>query len=351
MSENQESVRPKTFRQGTSHAKDRLRAASEGIITSNNALVPVPQDVFSYLFGLQVQIEQEGAMDYHKYADKMWKELAGDRISQDQGFRQFEGLMISGLHNIDMSELVYPHLLENMDHLVERYKDDIESVAIWSTGDVSATGYQAGKIDRSRIIKQFFGTLRESLGGDRSEFVKNKTAYLVDDDKYDRLAEYAGQRLNEDPEKMAKIVIIEDSAGSFEKAQKILDERLGVGKAEVVPVWFTASREGTNAQKVVDELKGTEKYEEEKEKLENKKKDLNAISNFEELLDDSRFGKIFKDSHVMVDFDGVVCDNIKMRDEQAKVIYSALVNGISQSTGKELEESERMIMENLAKVE
>lgn len=343
--------RPSTFIEGRRHAghmRERLR--SDAALVATNGL-PVPPEAFDYIFKLQVEVEKEGSMDYRKYAGKMWDRLARKQ-PDDHGFPHFESAMIRGLHDIDMKAFVYPDLIESMPELFELYGQDVRSIAIWSTGDVSATGYQPGKIERSRIIQEFLSMLGKRFQrAVKSEIVREKTAYLVDDNKYERLVEYTSQFVEEDGEKPVKLVIIEDSLGSFGKAEKILEERLGEGSVEVIPIWFTGSREGKNAQKKVNELKGTETYEEARYKLEKQKEELNAIGSFEELLDQGRFGEIFREAHVMVDFDGVICDNIGMRVEQANVIYNSLLHGVSVVIGGNVEEASELVLANLAELQ
>lgn len=350
MTEVESPIKIDTFRRADQHAKKRRREVSDGFEEPLLPKVAVPPDIFNKIFTIQGQVEKAGAMDYHEYARRMWQEFAGEEIPNGaKGFRQFEKGMILGLHNIEMSDLIFPSLIETMPGFVEKYGDDIESISIWSLGDVKATGYQPGKIRNSRIIEKFFKALPK---GSRTEYVKEKTSYLVDDNKLGRFAEVAEELLQKDPEKKVKAVIIEDNTGNFTKARKALDERLGPEseKVEINPIWFTGSRDGLRAQKKVDDLKGSgnmEEYEREKAQLEAKKKDLNAISSFTKLLNQDRFGGTFKGSHVFIDFDGVVCDNIEMRKRQADVVFNSLVNGIHIQTGQNAETISRNLIGRL----
>lgn len=314
-------IRLTTFRGAEQHARGKLREVAEGMEVLSLPTVTVPQELFDYFFELQLELENEGPMDYHEYARRMWRQFMGE-AQGTEGFNQFEKMMIVGLHTIDMSDVVYPGLLENMPELIAKYKDSVELVAIWSTGDVSATGYQPGKIGKSGIIKHFFALLpREG----RYEFVKDRTAYMVDDNKFERLAEYCQQVLERDSSKPVKIVIIEDLVGNFDKARKAVDERLGsqAVNVEIVRIWFTGSREGMKAPR---------------EFVEEARERLNAIATFDELLNLDRFGEIFEGAHVFVDFDGVIGDNIEMRKRQARVIFGALVSGIRLQTGEDVKQ-------------
>jgi len=350
MTEDISPVRPSNFKEAHQHAKTRLRHVSHGMEDAVLQKTAVPHEVFEYFFTLQVQVEKEGPMDYHKYAKKLWNTFTGEEPTDDMhGFKQFEKRMIFGLHHINMAELIQPSLAQSMPELVEKYKDDIEALVLWSTGDVHATGYQLGKIANSQIISQFLHTLPKE---ERSKFAKEKTAYIVDGNKFDRFADYAEHALQKDPTKPVKIVIIEDTVANFEKARKIADERLGAEseKVEIIPIWYTGSNEGVKAQKKVDIAKESgdmATYEQEKKELESKKKKLNAIDSFDQLLDRERFGKMFNQSHVFVDFDGVISDNIQMRNKQAEAVFNALINGIHLQTGHDAQAITKSITEKL----
>ncbi len=295
-----------------------------------------PKELFDYFFSLQSEIEKVGGMNYRKYAKKMWQKLVPDISDESNGFYEFQQCMIGGLYSIDMKEMVYPDLTETMPNLIEKYIDKIARISIWSTGDVSATGYQVAKINKSGITDNFLSSTNISMPkNERLDFIKNRTSYIVDDNKFNRLNEYVSQfEPKEQISKPMKIVIIEDTASNFEKAKTSLSDHIKDGKVEIIPIWFTNSREGINAEKSVKDL-ATDKtqYEVEKAKLEQKKSDLNSIKSFNELLDDSRFGGIFNNAHIMVDFDGVIADNITMRNKQAGVIYGAIIQGVMSETG------------------
>ncbi len=302
-----------------------------------------PSNLAEYFFGLQAEIEQLGGMNYRLYAERMWQRFVPSTTTDSSGFSQFEQQMITGLHGIDMSTLVYPSVAETMPRLVEAYKEKIAGIAIWSTGDVRSTGYQLAKIDRSRVIYNFLDTLRQSMPrGERYEFVRDKTSYLVDDNKFARLVQYVAEQKHDDTSPPPKIVIIDDTVGNFAKAQQALADSEELGDVKIIPIWVTASREGIQAQKHVDDLLSGDPgaYSKAKTALEEQKARLNSIGSFAELLDQNRFGAIFDVAHVMVDFDGVICDNVAMREKQAITIYRALLSGASIATGLTLAELE-----------
>ncbi len=345
-------VKLQNFREASLHAKHSLQGLSPEVGVQGVLTLPVSPEMHDYTFQLQSQVEKEGDMDYHKYAAEMWGHVTGEKDGGD-GFSAFESAMIRGLHGINMQELVEPSLTSSMPDLVATYKDDIASIAIWSTGDVAATGYQAGKIDNSQILRHFMHSIPKE---ERGRFVREKTAYMVADNKFDRLSEYAQSALEKNPDGHLKLVVIEDSVGNFSKVRKALDEKLGNkgGQVEVVPVWFSASREGRNARAKVEALKqygDTVGYEKAREELDAQREALHAIDSFDELLDKERFGDIFMDGHVFVDFDGVIGDNIRMRDAQAKVIYNSLLQGMSVKTGKAPEELVGYIEEVITRID
>jgi hypothetical protein len=118
---------------------------------------------------------------------------------------------------------------------------------------------------------------------------------------------------------------------------------------EVVPIWFTGSREGLSAtDRLADFLEeGADDYWVDKETLDKKKAGSNAIATFDELLDRDRFGPLLKGAHVMVDFDGVICDNVKMRQRQASAVYNSLLDGIEQATGDKRELAAQRVLANI----
>ena len=323
MVEVRERVIFSAYKDAHAYARDHFGAANavvDGVTPPDgDQIPPLTNELSSYFFTLQSDVERDGFMDYHEYAKRLWVNVFGgnsDEEKSDEEFSFFENRMISGLHSIDMRPFVYPHVRENLETLIDVRADEVKGVVLWSTGDVAATGYQAGKIDKSGIIPSFIKGLVRKYP-ERAKELANKTAYMVDDDKFDRLSEFVGDKAEEEK---TKIVIIEDSVKNFDKAKKTLREKFGneSSQFEVIPIWAAYSREGQNAQAQAEGSSGTwEDYIRQRE-------ELHAIDSFAQLLDPG-FNDIFKDALVFVDFDGVIGDNIGMRIEQAKVIYSALV--------------------------
>ncbi len=269
--------------------------------------------VFKYIFQLQVAIENLGPMDYRAYATRMWLELLSLTPEWSGSvYRDFESSMIRGLHDIDMSKHVYAHVKESLSGLIESYGDSVLSVILWSTGDVSATGYQVAKIARSGIIRQYRSLMRKNMFVTPTQW---KTVYMVEDNKFAKLIDYVRWALATYPPPL-KLVVIEDSAKNFEKVASAL--RLFFPKAliELISIWAVYSREG------ISEAEKAEKSDT-LLSLEARKSVLNAIDSFADLLDTARFSDAFRGAHILVDFDGVIGNNVTMRQEQARVIYGA----------------------------
>lgn len=310
------------------HARQHFNASASSLEENGEPFavdqsLQVPRNVFKEFFKLQSQVEKEGNMDYHAYANLLWNNMLGNAEAEsDQQARSiFENAMITGLHSIDMKTIVYPHVTDNLEALIGVRGDEAKEVILWSTGDVAATGYQTAKIERSGIIKRYMKTLRDSAP---ESFRKQmgKTGYMVDDDKFERLIDHIGQ-ISHDEERI-KLVIIEDSINNFSKVENALKAQYGedfMGRVSLTKVWVAYSREGQDARKKAGESpEGAAEYD-------SKTKGLQVIDSFAELLDQERFGEAFKDAHVFIDFDGVIGDNIAMREEQARVIYQALIAG------------------------
>jgi hypothetical protein len=301
-----------------------------------------PSAFFDYCFSLQSRLEKEnGSVDYHDYSHKLWAEFAPILTIDDRNSEQlFEDYVITGLHNIDMSQLVHSSVLETMPDLVEKYHQKVASVAVWSTGDVRGTGYQIAKIIGSGVIQQFMETLHKVSHEDAAaEFIREKTSFIVDDNKISRLKEHVDEKLAKNGNEPIRLVIIEDSAGNFTKAEKALESEISSGLVTLTPIWFIDSREGITAEEKVRKLEDEQHPEAKMHRfeLEEKKKKLNSISTFAHLLDE-RFEQELTGSHVLIDFDGVIGKNIEMRQEQAKTKYFAFLSAASATTGKSLEE-------------
>jgi hypothetical protein len=328
----------KNFIEARKQAKEHKQKAEKGAEVGNGQkfgnMDPV---IFKYFFDHQYKIEKgaaatgKGGMDYHIYARKMWEELIGDINSENQEFfNQFENTMILGLHKIDMEPLVYEHVAQSLTELVKKYQNNIKHIALWSTGDVEGTGYQVGKVESSKIVQAFHKALKIELPREQvGKIMKEQTSFFVLDNKLQALVQYATEALETNQGEKLKIVVIEDSRKNFEKVQNALVGELGdkYKQVELIPIWATYSREGQQAEKKASSSP------DEKSSFKIQKEYLNAINSFDELLDTDRFESIFKDAHVFVDFDGVIGDNIQMREEQAKAIYSTLMRNAILSTG------------------
>ena len=333
----QQPPQPRDF---ISAAADAARNR-EGLTGYDPSIEPVKpsEDLSKYFFELQSKVEKEGDMDYNVYAARLWKKFMQTEPTDSAGFDNFRGQMITGLHGIDMSKMLAPDISDTMPELVANNLGRIKSLNIWSTGDVAATGYQDAKIAKSGIVRNLFSNLQEAVPDrdERHNFIRDKTNYIVADNKFEKLGAFVEAHENDDETGAPlKIVIVEDSSGNFEKVDKLLKEKIEAGKVVIEKIWFTGSREGREAQKKVDKLveDGSEEALSASEELKLKKQRFNSIETFDELLDEARFGTIFDGAHVMVDFDGVIGDNVTMREHQAEVIYNALLNGAATETGE-----------------
>jgi|GEM_PF-1545186 len=343
----QQPPQPRDF---ISAAADAARNR-KGLTEYDPSIEPVEPspDLSKYFFELQSEVEKEGDMDYNKYATRLWKKFMQTEQTDSVGFDNFRGQMITGLHGIDMSKMLAPDISDTMPELVANNRGRIKSLNIWSTGDVAATGYQDAKISKSGIVRTLISNLQEAVldRDERHDFIRDKTNYIVADDKFEKLAAFVEAHENDETVAPLKIVIIEDSSKNLKEVEELLKEKIEARKVVIKQIWFTGSREGREAQKKVDklvedsskealsaseELKLKKEAEDAVKELEQKKKDFNSIETFDELLDEKRFGTIFDGAHVMVDFDGVIGDNVTMREHQAEVIYNALLRGAATET-------------------
>ncbi|NDC22408.1 hypothetical protein EBZ57_03530 [bacterium] len=324
MKNNEQPFIPADYKDAQNYAAERLQSTSEGYAPTEGLLV-APQEINDFFFALQGEVEKRGHMDYTAYTTDLWQRLVDPQDKNSEAFKHFQGTLISSLHNIDMSEMIQPEIQSSMPDLVGQYSEIIRGVSVWSTGDVTATGYQLAKIESSGLRKAFFGAFTTRAAG--AEYARKNTSYLVHDDKFNGLVDYVDSKMESDSDRPIKIVVIEDSVKNFKKAQDALNEKFGEGTVEVTPIWFTSSREG---KKAIAEAE--EGGEEAKKALQEKLIELNAISSFEDLLDAEKFGQLLADSYIMLDFDGVVGDNIAMRVEQSRVTFNALLEGARMHT-------------------
>ncbi|MBI2337767.1 hypothetical protein HYU95_01155 [Candidatus Daviesbacteria bacterium] len=307
---------------------------------------PINPGLYKYFFDTQVAAEKQGAMDYRKYAARVWQDLVvaveeqPQTFENDPAFRRFEANLILGLQDIDMRQHRYSELVDILGELVAKYGESVRKVAIWSTGDDSATGYQPAKIARSAIIGSFSKAIKTYDGEESKRFIAEKTAYIIADDKFKQLEEHLKSS------GVAKIVVIEDNRGNLRKVAKIIDSlnvnRPEADKLEFMPVWATYSREGIEAREKAEAEETMAQYEDERN-------NLNAIDSPVDLLDD-KFVKVFNGADVFIDFDGVIADNLTMRPEQARIKYSNLIGAIMEREKVNASEAEKIILDNLARI-
>ena len=302
--------------------------------------------IYKRIFELQGEIERHGPMDYRKYAKLFWREATGsDADEGNKNFQVFERNFIANMHDIPMRDLVYTHVLELMPRLIEKYADSIKHLSLWSKGDVAATGYQVAKIESSRIAHDFMREIARQVSKEtRRSFLEQKTSYDVADDKFENLIWHVGQTLDSSDDQV-KVVIIEDSYKSFDAARQVIENALGkeaARRVDVEPIWAVYSREGTRARE-----EGRLSMDDFRKKHAN----VRPIESFEELMDDKRFGELFRDAHVFVDFDGVIGDNLRMRDVQASVTLTAGIDGLLGEWGVSREEARQRLERRIASKE
>lgn len=288
-------------------------------------------------------------MDYHQYARQLWCNLVvGSDVSptvfkDDPVFTNFEANLIVGLLDIQASKHIYAELPNVMEDVVGKYGRNIARVAIWSKGDVTATAYQDIKIARSRVITALNKALGSQYGEEEAKrFRAEKIAYLVSDDKFKVLEEYL-QRLTG----QAKLVVIEDSRSNLRKVKELVDvinqTRPAAHQIDYIGIWATYSREGINARKAA------EVNPDKQQQFESDRSLYHAVDSPSELAD-SRFESIYNGAHIMVDFDGVIGDNVKMRQMQAQATQNALLAAMMVRGGVDIDKAEENIINNLRKL-
>jgi len=287
----------------------------------------VQQSDYDYFFALQGSVglgpdaDPKARMDYREYARILWQErVDSDGDFSSPAFLQFEKDLISGLHNIDMGELVYGDIKANIDLLVATLEPVIRKAILWTNGDVSATGYQVLKVRQSGIILATRLAMMDALGVEKgkSEFGR-RTEYMVEDDKMGRLRAYF-KEMKADGRKPVKVAVVEDSRKNIDKVQALLDEIFGLNRVAFEGIWAAYSREGLAYKK---------SFEDGEISADDYSRELwcyNAINEFSELSNPQMLKRL-QDAELLIDFDGVIGDNVRMRNVQAQVTYAALQKG------------------------
>ncbi len=282
-----------------------------------NAEREIPQDFIEYIFTLQGKIEKSGGMDYHRYARELWaRYVSEDAVTlESEQFKIFDADIVAALARIEMSELVYGDIEKNMPTLIRELERTVDKVMLWSTGDVDATGYQVLKIKRSGIVSDTYAAVKKTLGHQYGkDLFRERTEYMVSTDKFAKLREYLlGKR--ESGATSVKIGVIEDSLGNIEKVKQLVREIFG-DNGEVVPVWAAYSREGKQIMKRM-------KAEGKERGFVQLCRENNAIARFSDVLQPQHLSML-SGAELLVDFDGVIGDNMKMRDAQAQAIYGVV---------------------------
>lgn len=281
-------------------------------------------DEIDYFIGLQVKSwGVDKPQDYRKYAREVWREIVQEEPeAHPEQFHEFENRMIVGLHRMESRQFVYPEVQQSMRDLIEKYGAAVKKIILWSTGDVTSTGYQVAKVSRSRIISDFLkGALAVFPKDAAHDFFRKKTSYMVDDDKFGRLVQYVKDHLAEQPGEALKLVIIEDTRTNIQKASDAIRREVGGKIAErvtIIPIWAAYSRYGRIGQERA-------RREGSHGRFLQTKRTFNGIDSFAELGNKQRFRSNLKNAHVFIDFDGVILDDDARREAQVISVYNALV--------------------------
>lgn len=274
----------------------------------------VHQALYKIFFDLQSQIEREakdtGVISYIRYAELLWAKLGQSK--DDPRYAEFQSALVREMKHVPMSDLVdralqYPDQLRALLQLPG-------SIALWTTGDASVTKYQRWKVLQSRVgenIQSVMGddfpsslTPRSFLKDGAAAAERGRIVSIVADDKMESLRNHLRTS------RPSKVVVIEDSRKNIDTVRKLvaeIDPSITVHSA-----WYTSTREGSELRKS-DEVAFAEaagKY--------------SGISSMAELLDARE--RIQPDDQTLwlVDFDGVVADNIAMRERQMEAKMSAI---------------------------
>ncbi|MEQ1849003.1 MAG: hypothetical protein ABL890_00215 [Candidatus Peribacteraceae bacterium] len=263
------------------------------------------QRLYDVLFGLQSEMEKvsktTGVISYKRYAEMLWSKLG---FAKDDGpFKAFERQLIREMRSIPMDDLVDKALTDpaTLKGLLELPG----VIALWTTGDASVTRYQKWKVLKSQVGQSVHQLIGESIEPTMTtkSFLRQeprsdhgRVVSIVADDKMKALREHI------ESAKPTKIVVVEDSRKNLDAVQKLALDIDPV--IEVVPIWCTSTREGT-------ELRASDRT-----KFDQVCSDTMNIASMSEILE--KTNQIAPDDRTLwlIDFDGVVADNVQMRERQ-----------------------------------
>ncbi len=274
--------------------------------------------VNDFLFGLQSEVEKtpEG-MDYRVYARLLWERLG---LSTDNPeFEAFRTDLIASMKEIKMDDLVDSDLRD--EDKLNKLTDLPGEIVLWTKGDATNTGYQKTKVARAKIYLAVKRALKE----------KQKPGHvIIAQDKIAELGKYLSEKLDTtkgtNQIKPFRIVVLEDSVKAFTEVQKLID-KLGLGdRATVFPIWFTHTREGQTMQ------------QKDPAKFATTSAQHNGVTGFGEILAPELLQKISPDDHTiwLVDFDGVVSDNIGMRARQLQAKLAVIARHTNMKNMQDL---------------
>jgi len=267
--------------------------------------------------------EPAGERDFPKYASAVWRDFFQKKPEGGE-YEAFKSEFIGQLMDMDFQGMVYPEIWTVFPEFLEKYADKIKKVMLWSIGDVTPSGLQPAKIYRSGIIDHCYKHLIEYIPeGESRDYIKDKTGYMVADDKFQRLDQFLKDTLSDHPEGSIKIVALDDAKHNFEAIERII-EKQGAKKEriEFIPIW---AQYGQNL----------------------KEEELNTINSITDLLDEKRFAGILENAYLLVDYDGVISDNKQLLLGYIKAFFSSMVSYAAKQKQMPLDQARRFVLERL----
>ncbi|GEM_PF-6669818 len=261
--------------------------------------------------------------NYPQFALTLWTTVL-DQASDDPEYQDFQQRLIRAALDVDTGAFMYADAQQALPALLEKYGDMVEKFGLWSKGDVFLTGFQMQKIVKSRILHKVFGHYKGIQGG--RTLLKEKAFFVVDEDKHLQAREMLEERIRREPEKMLKVVVIDDVQENLEAFGELTaDLSSDKGTAiEFVPILVDRNPRPNG-----------------------KPSDMLTIRSFSELLD-ADMESLFAGATVFVDYDGVLSNNELQTKAHTELVFRTLVNFVSQKNNLDSSRSAEIVRQRIS---
>lgn len=267
-------------------------------------LEKVPPDASERFFRIQEEIEadlQRGGMNYFRFSRQLWEAfLGGEPDVESPEYKEFEAIVVVGLQRFTTKGLIYPEIEADLSSVLEQVYPQVERLALWSRGDTTHTGYQLSKLTLSGLQNKWLRALISKFGRtEAKKLIQEKTSILIGEEK-----NLALEKMIQEPG-VVKLLVVEDSLNNLATTRE-LARKHGLPHTGL---WAAYSREGKK-------ILGTQKYQEAEAQW-------TVLHSPAELVS-CALDSDLQNATVVIDFDGVLGNNVWMREQQSRVFWTAI---------------------------